>query len=91
MTEPIKGQDDWWPYRPEHWEGQDDFVVTGPGWDKIGGTFRRHEAVIMSLAANVGYDEGKKCERERVLDIVRQSFSCEGIAQEIEKKIIHAG
>lgn len=31
---------------------------------------------------------GRKAERERCADIARQHFSCEGIAQDIEKKIM---
>ena len=34
------------------------------------------------------YAEGRKAERERCADIARQHFSCEGIAQDIEKKIM---
>lgn len=85
MTD-AKGADDW-PYRPEHWEGQNEFIITGPGWDKIGGTYRRSEAVTMSRVANVAYAEGKKAERERCLSIAHGFYSCEGIAQEIAEKI----
>lgn len=34
------------------------------------------------------YDKGRKAERERCADIARKYASCEGIAQEIEKKIL---
>jgi hypothetical protein len=35
-----------------------------------------------------GFNAGRKAERERCLEIVRQYYSCEMIAQAIEKKIL---
>lgn len=35
-----------------------------------------------------GFNAGRKAERERCAEIAREHFSCEGIAQEIEKKIL---
>ena len=37
---------------------------------------------------NRALDDMVKAERERCADIARQHFSCEGIAQDIEKKIM---
>jgi len=37
---------------------------------------------------NAAHAAGRKAERERCADIARQHFSCEGIAQDIEKKIM---
>lgn len=34
------------------------------------------------------FTAGRKAERERCADIARQHFSCEGIAQDIEKQIM---
>lgn len=49
-----------WPYRAEHWEGHDEFVVTGPGWDKIGSTYSKREAEMGAMFANLAYAEGRK-------------------------------
>jgi len=38
--------------------------------------------------ANQAHCEGRKAERERCAGITRKHFSCEGIAQEIEKEIM---
>ena len=60
--------------------------VVGPGLkDKQQRTW-----IDVDLASllNLAYAEGRKAERERCADIARQHFSCEGIAQDIEKQIM---
>lgn len=46
------------------------------------------EAEILCAGMNEAFAAGRKAERERCADIARQHFSCEGIAQDIEKKIM---
>lgn len=48
------------PYQAEHWEGQDEFVVTGPGFENIGGTYTKNEAEIAARFANLAHAEGRK-------------------------------
>lgn len=50
-------------------------------------SFTTLETEIKTAIANAAHAEGRKAERERCADIARQHFSCEGIAQDIEKKI----
>lgn len=42
----------------------------------------------ISVCPKCAYEDGQKAERERCADIARQHFSCEGIAQDIEKQIM---
>lgn len=48
----------------------------------------RRDAMNAASLANMSYAAGRKAERERCAGIARQHFSCEGIAQEIEKEIM---
>jgi hypothetical protein len=48
------------PYRAEHWEGQNEFVVVGPGWENRGGTYTKNEAGIAARFANLAHAEGRK-------------------------------
>jgi len=60
------------PYKAEQWEWQDEFVVTGPGWDKSGSTYRKREAEMGAMFANMAHAAGRKAERERCLRMVYQ-------------------
>ena len=48
------------PYKAEHWEGHNEFVVVGPGWENLGGTYTKNEARIAYRFANMAYAEGRK-------------------------------
>lgn len=50
-------------YRRERWEAQNESVVIGPGWEKMGGTFTDSEADNMAKLANIAYAEGYKAGR----------------------------
>lgn len=49
-------------------------------------------SLAMAVAKRIAfaYDEGRKAERERCLEIARGYSSCEGIAQKIAKEIMEA-
>ncbi len=51
-----------------------------------------HIPLAMAVAKRIAfaYDEGRKAERERCLEIARGFSSCEGIAQKIAKEIEEA-
>lgn len=48
------------PYKSERWECQNEFVITGPGWEFVGGTYTKNEADLASRFANLAYAEGRK-------------------------------
>ena len=59
-------------------------IVWGPD-------FRLDENIVCEeiiKIANQAHCEGRKAERDRCADIASQHFSCEGIAQTIEKEIM---
>lgn len=58
------------------------YGVVGPGIPS-----KEEEYDLSPRVANMIFNEGRKAERERCLEIVRQYYSCEMIAQAIEKKI----
>lgn len=49
-------------------------------------------SLAMAVAKRIAfaYEEGRKAERERCLEIARGFSSCEGIAQKIAKEIMEA-
>ena len=67
MNQYIKGEG---PYIAEQWEGRNEFVVVGPGWETVVGTYTKNESDIAARFANLAYAEGRKAERERCLEIV---------------------
>lgn len=58
-----------WPYRAEHWEGQNEFVVVGPGWENMGGTYTKNEAGIAARFANLAHAEGRKSMEKEIKDL----------------------
>jgi hypothetical protein len=61
------------PYRAEHWEGQNEFVVVGPGWENRGGTYTKNEAGIAARFANLAHAEGRKS-TEKELDKMKEEL-----------------
>lgn len=51
------------PYKAEQWEGQNEFVVTGPGWYRLAGTYRKWEAEFAAEVGNIAHAEGVKAGR----------------------------
>lgn len=50
-------------YKAELWEGQNEFVVTGPGCDRLAGTYRKCEAEFAAKVGNIAHAEGVKIGR----------------------------
>ena len=69
------------PYKSERWECQNEFVITGPGWEFVGGTYTKNEADLASRFANLAYAEGRKSmekELEELLEIAEDLYvGCE--------------
>ena len=73
-------------------ESGDDIIVSSEGSESIvlfgyGAKDLCPDDICVKIA-NKAYVYGRKAERERCLEIVRQYYSCEMIAQAIEKKIL---
>lgn len=85
------------PYKSERWECQNEFVITGPGWEFVGGTYTKNEADLASRFANLAYDEGRASRemlRDALLTVQRwvSSLRCgdgmETLIQVMIKKVI---
>jgi len=71
------------------YDSYDDMCIFGPSLDENGwNPYKLKKIYRVCEKLNSAYAEGLKAERERCVEIARQYFSCEGIAQEIEKKIL---
>lgn len=64
MNQYIKGEG---PYIAQQWEGRNEFVVVGPGWETVVGTYTKNESYIAARFANLAHVEGRK-EAEKELE-----------------------
>ena len=58
------------PYKSERWECQNEFVITGPGWEFVGGTYTKNEADLASRFANLAYAEGRKSMEKELVELL---------------------
>lgn len=65
-------------YKAEHWEGHNEFVVVGPGWENTGGTYTKNEASIAARFANLAYAEGRKAAENDLKDLLRMANKLRG-------------
>lgn len=75
------------PYKFEHWEGHNEFVVVGPGWENLGGTYTKNEARIAYRFANMAYAEGRKSVEKDFQELLGLSQKlCDDLGDDVADK-----
>jgi hypothetical protein len=72
MNQYIKGEG---PYIAEQWEGRNEFVVVGPGWETVVGTYTKNESDIAARFANLAHAEGRKA-AENDFEVLLEFTNC---------------